>query len=118
MWRRVPVPPAGCRVGRLLPLGAHRPCATHPLGALPCTGRRAVRPGSGGRREGPHDRAGGTCNAGPGRRRREGAVTTMRLREMDERVTYRQQLEADDGPVVLINQFTVAPEDAERFLAA
>jgi quinol monooxygenase YgiN len=40
----------------------------------------------------------------------------MRLREMDERVTYLQQLQADDGPVVLINQFTVAPEDAARFL--
>jgi hypothetical protein len=28
---------------------------------------------------------------------------------MDERVTYRQQLEDDTGPIVLINQFTVAP---------
>src|SRR5262245_33282947 len=42
----------------------------------------------------------------------------MRLRELDERVTYLQQLHADDGPVVLINQFNVAPEDAERFLEA
>jgi quinol monooxygenase YgiN len=40
----------------------------------------------------------------------------MRLREVDERVTYRQQLEADDGQVVLINQFNVAPDDVERFL--
>jgi hypothetical protein len=42
----------------------------------------------------------------------------MQLREMDERVTYLQQLQADDGPVVLINQFTVAPDDAARFLEA
>jgi heme-degrading monooxygenase HmoA len=40
----------------------------------------------------------------------------MQLREMDERVTYLQQLQEDDGPVVLINQFTVAPEEADRFL--
>ena len=26
------------------------------------------------------------------------------------------QLQADSGPVVLINEFNVAPEDAERFL--
>jgi len=35
---------------------------------------------------------------------------------MDERTTYRQQLGADDGPVVLINEFNVAPEDVEQFL--
>ena len=40
----------------------------------------------------------------------------MQLREMDEQTTYRQQLEQDNGPVVLINQFTVAPEDAQHFL--
>ena len=38
----------------------------------------------------------------------------MRLREMDERVTYMEQLRADDGPVVLVNVFTVAPEEAEQ----
>src|SRR5262245_649690 len=38
----------------------------------------------------------------------------MRLREMDEQVTYAEQLAEDDGPIVLINQFTVAPEDADR----
>jgi len=42
----------------------------------------------------------------------------MPLREMDEHVTYRQQLQEDDGPVVLINQFTVPPEDAAPFIAA
>lgn len=40
----------------------------------------------------------------------------MKLREIDEQVTYLQQLQHDDGPVVLINQFTVAPADAELFL--
>jgi len=40
----------------------------------------------------------------------------MKLREMDDQVTYARQLQHDDGPVVLINQFTLAPDDAERFL--
>jgi hypothetical protein len=40
----------------------------------------------------------------------------MKLREMDEHVTYRQQLQEDTGPIVLINQFNVAPEDGDRFL--
>ena len=40
----------------------------------------------------------------------------MKLREMDDQVTYAQQLHHDDGPVVLINQFTLAPDDTERFL--
>jgi len=35
---------------------------------------------------------------------------------MDDQVTYAQQLQHDDGPVVLINQFNVAPGDVERFL--
>jgi quinol monooxygenase YgiN len=34
---------------------------------------------------------------------------------MDDRVTYLQQLQNDDGPVVLINQFSLAPGDARRF---
>jgi heme-degrading monooxygenase HmoA len=40
----------------------------------------------------------------------------VKLREMDERTTYMQQLQEDRGPVVLINQFNVAPEDTELFL--
>jgi heme-degrading monooxygenase HmoA len=40
----------------------------------------------------------------------------MKLREMDDHVTYAQQLQEDDGPVVLINQFNLAPGDTERFL--
>ncbi len=42
----------------------------------------------------------------------------MTLREMDDHVTYLQQLQDDDGPVVLINQFNVAPSDVDRFLKA
>jgi len=40
----------------------------------------------------------------------------MKLREMDDQVTYAQQLQDDGGPVVLINQFTLAPADTGRFL--
>jgi heme-degrading monooxygenase HmoA len=42
----------------------------------------------------------------------------MELREMDARVTYAQQLQEDTGPIVLINQFDVAPEDAGLLLEA
>jgi hypothetical protein len=40
----------------------------------------------------------------------------MQLREMDEQVTYMQQLQEDAGPIVLVNVFNVAPEDAERLV--
>jgi quinol monooxygenase YgiN len=43
-------------------------------------------------------------------------MTTMKLREVDERITYAQQLQEDSGPVVLINEFNVGPQDVERFL--
>jgi len=39
----------------------------------------------------------------------------MTLREMDDQVTYLQQLQHDDSPVVLINQFNLPPGDAGRF---
>jgi heme-degrading monooxygenase HmoA len=42
----------------------------------------------------------------------------MRLREMDDHITYQQQLQNDDGPVILINQFNLAAEDTARFLQA
>jgi heme-degrading monooxygenase HmoA len=42
----------------------------------------------------------------------------MTLREMDNHVTYQQQLQQDDGTVVLINQFSLAPGDTGRFLQA
>jgi len=38
------------------------------------------------------------------------------LAEMDDRVSFMQQLQQETGPVVLINTFTVAPEDADRLL--
>lgn len=40
----------------------------------------------------------------------------MKLREMDQQITYMKQLQEDDGPVVLINQFNVAPADADRLV--
>ena|SRR5215471_12557205 len=38
--------------------------------------------------------------------------------EMDDHVTFLQQLHQDTGPVVLINKFTVAPNDVDRLLQA
>jgi heme-degrading monooxygenase HmoA len=38
--------------------------------------------------------------------------------EMDDRVSLMDQLSAEVGPVILINTFKVAPEDAEALLAA
>src|SRR5919198_2819909 len=40
----------------------------------------------------------------------------MQLREMDPHVTYQQQLQSDDGPVVLVNEFNVPPDGVGRFL--
>ena len=40
----------------------------------------------------------------------------IKLAEMDERVSYMQQLQQKTGPVVLINTFAVPPEDADRLL--
>src|SRR5262249_11810268 len=45
-----------------------------------------------------------------------GEMSSMKLREMDEHVTYVQQLQEDDGPVVLMNEFHVPPEDSDRFV--
>ena len=41
----------------------------------------------------------------------------VKLAEMDPRVSFREQLQQETSPVVLVNTFTVAPEEAERFLA-
>ena len=38
--------------------------------------------------------------------------------EMDERVTLRDQLAEEVGPVILVNTFKVAAEDADQLLAA
>jgi heme-degrading monooxygenase HmoA len=43
----------------------------------------------------------------------------LELRELDEQITYFEQLGSDDpGPVVLVNVFHVAPDDADALLAA
>jgi heme-degrading monooxygenase HmoA len=42
----------------------------------------------------------------------------VQFQDMDERVTFREQLQQDTGAVVLINRFNVAPADAERLLQA
>ena len=41
----------------------------------------------------------------------------VKLAQMDPRVTFAEQLQQETGPVVLVNTFTVAPEDADRLLA-
>jgi heme-degrading monooxygenase HmoA len=38
--------------------------------------------------------------------------------EMDEKVTFFAQIGENSGPIILINKFTVKPEDADRFLQA
>jgi heme-degrading monooxygenase HmoA len=40
----------------------------------------------------------------------------MKLIEMDERITFSDQLEEDVGPVVVISKFNIKPEDIDKFL--
>src|SRR5262247_1584564 len=42
----------------------------------------------------------------------------MKFIEMDETITLAAQLETNEGPVILINKFNVAPEDAEQLVKA
>jgi heme-degrading monooxygenase HmoA len=42
----------------------------------------------------------------------------LQLREMDDRVPLADQLSEEVGPVILINTFRVAPEDADTLLEA
>jgi heme-degrading monooxygenase HmoA len=42
----------------------------------------------------------------------------VKLTEIDERVTFMEQLQQETGPVVLINKFNLAPADVEEFLRA
>ena len=42
----------------------------------------------------------------------------LSMQEMDERVSIRNQVSQETGPVILINTFKVAPEDAEGLLEA
>jgi heme-degrading monooxygenase HmoA len=41
-----------------------------------------------------------------------------KLVEKDENTTFFAQMDQEIGPVILINEFTVAPEDTEQFLKA
>ena len=40
----------------------------------------------------------------------------VKIVEMDENVTLKEQLEEDVGPIILLNKFTVKPEDTDEFL--
>lgn len=42
----------------------------------------------------------------------------LTMQEMDDRISIREQLTEEHGPVVLINTFRVAAEDADALLAA
>jgi heme-degrading monooxygenase HmoA len=43
-------------------------------------------------------------------------MVMKQIREMHSQINALQQLNEEDGPVLLVNQFTMAGEDAERFL--
>jgi quinol monooxygenase YgiN len=43
---------------------------------------------------------------------------TLQLTQMDDNVSFFAQLEHDDGPIVLINKFNVAPGDVQALLDA
>jgi hypothetical protein len=40
----------------------------------------------------------------------------VKVVEMDENVTLKDQLEEDVGAVILLNKFTVSPGDVDQFL--
>jgi heme-degrading monooxygenase HmoA len=42
----------------------------------------------------------------------------LTLTEMDDSVTLQRQMMTDDGPVVLINQFKVKPDEADQLIDA
>ena len=42
----------------------------------------------------------------------------VKIIEMDKDVTLSTQMEEKDGPILIINTFTVKPEEAEQFLQA
>lgn len=41
---------------------------------------------------------------------------TVKLEELDPHVAYAEQLTQETGPIVLMNTFSIAPDDAEQFL--
>jgi heme-degrading monooxygenase HmoA len=45
-------------------------------------------------------------------------MLVLKLEEMDERVSLSEQMGGDEAPVVLVNVFTVAPEDVNALLEA
>lgn len=40
----------------------------------------------------------------------------IKFAEMDEQVSFRSQMQQEEGPVILVNKFNVRPEDVDRFL--
>jgi len=42
----------------------------------------------------------------------------VKLVEMDDRVTLQDQMQQEVGPVILINKFTVKPDEADQLLKA
>jgi Uncharacterized conserved protein len=40
----------------------------------------------------------------------------VKIVEMDENITLKAQLDEDVGSVILLNKFTVKPEDVDQFL--
>jgi hypothetical protein len=43
----------------------------------------------------------------------------VKIVEMDEKITLSKQIEEkNDGPVILINKFTVTPEEVDKLLRA
>lgn len=42
----------------------------------------------------------------------------IKIMEMDETVSLRSQMAQDAGPIILINKFTVRPEEADELLRA
>jgi heme-degrading monooxygenase HmoA len=40
----------------------------------------------------------------------------VKIVEMDENMTLKAQLEEDVGPVIVLNKFTIKPEDTDEFL--
>lgn len=43
---------------------------------------------------------------------------TAKFKELDQAITLADQMEADEGPIVLINLFTVSPGDEDALLKA
>jgi heme-degrading monooxygenase HmoA len=40
----------------------------------------------------------------------------VEITELDEKITFKTQLEEDVGAVILINKFSINPEDVDKFL--